>query len=171
MKRLLVAVCSLALLAVVATAAWAQGGGRGTAKLTLHGKTISVEYGRPALKGRTVEQLLGQLGDGEFWRLGMNKSTTFTTSGDLKFGDVTIPKGEYSLWAQKEGNGWKLVFNKQTGQWGTNHDAAQDLAAVPLKVETESKPAEQVTITLEEEKGAGEISIQWGTMELSATFK
>jgi len=45
------------------------------------------------------------------------------------------------------------------------------LASVPLKTEKESKPAEQVTITLEQEHGGGEIAIQWGEMELSANFK
>ena len=109
---------------------------------------------------------------GEFWRLGADKSTTFSTTGDLMFGNVKVPKGEYSLWAQKQADGsWKLVFNKQHGQWGTNHDAAQDFASVPLKTEKESKPAEQVTIILEEEHGSGEIAIQWGDMETSAAFK
>ena len=144
---------------------------RGTADLTLNGKKISVEYGRPSLGGRTVNELLAQVpADG--WRLGADKSTTFSTTGDLMFGNVKVPKGEYSLWAQKQADGsWKLVFNKQHGQWGTNHDASQDLASVPLKTEKESKPAEQVTITLEEEHGGGEISIQWGDLELSTTFK
>ena len=145
---------------------------RGTAELTLNGKKISVEYGRPSLSGRSINDLLGQLPAGEFWRLGADKSTTFSTTGDLMFGNVKVPKGEYSLWAQKQADGsWKLVFNKQHGQWGTNHDAAQDFASVPLKTEKESKPAEQVTITLEEEHGSGEIAIQWGDMELSAAFK
>jgi len=144
---------------------------RGTADLTLNGKKISVEYGRPSLGGRTVNELLAQVpADG--WRLGADKSTTFSTTGDLMFGNVKVPKGEYSLWAQKQADGsWKLVFNKQHGQWGTNHDPSQDLVSVPLKTEKESKPAEQVTITLEEEHGGGEISIQWGDLELSTTFK
>ena len=144
---------------------------RGTADLTLNGKKISVEYGRPSLGGRTVNELLAQVpADG--WRLGADKSTTFSTTGDLMFGNVKVPKGEYSLWAQKQADGsWKLVFNKQHGQWGTNHDAAQDFASVPLKAEKASKSAEQVTITLEQEHSGGEISIQWGDMELSATFK
>ena len=144
---------------------------RGTADLTLNGKKISVEYGRPSLGGRTVNELLAQVpADG--WRLGADKSTTFSTTGDLMFGNVKVPKGEYSLWAQKQADGsWKLVFNKQHGQWGTNHDSSQDFASVPLKTEKESKPAEQVTITLEEEHGGGEISIQWGDLELSTTFK
>jgi hypothetical protein len=171
MKRILHPICGLAIFA-----AWVgltlAANPRGTAELTLNGKKISVEYGRPSLGGRTIKDLLGQLPAGEFWRLGADKSTTFTSTGDLMFGNVKVPKGEYSLWAQKQADGsWKLVFNKQHGQWGTDHDPAQDLVSVPLKMEKESKPAEQVTITLEEEHGGGEIEIQWGDMELSATFK
>jgi len=170
MKRLLIAVTGAAVL-VALTAVGCAAAPRGSAKITVDGKTVTVEYGRPSLNGKTVQDRLGELPDGGFWRLGADKSTTFTTSGDLKFGDVAVPKGEYSLWVQKSGDSYKLVFNKQHGQWGTQHDPAQDFASVPLKVEKESKPADLVTITLENEKGAGELSIQWGDMELSATFK
>jgi hypothetical protein len=118
-----------------------------------------------------VEDLLGQLPAGEVWRLGADKSTTFATSGDLKFGDKSVPKGEYSLWARKEADGsWSLVFNKQHGQWGTDHDNAQDLVTVPLKQEKEEKSSDTVEIKLEKENGGGEFSVMWGNMELSATF-
>lgn len=171
MKRVLDAMCGVGLFAALVGVALAANP-RGTAELTLNGKKVSVEYGRPSLHGRTVNDLLGQLGAGEFWRLGADKSTTFSTSGDLMFGDVKVAKGEYSLWAQKQADGsWKLVFNKQHGQWGTTHDASQDLASVPLKAEKASKPAEQVTIALEQKGGSGEILIHWGDMQLSATFK
>ncbi len=170
MKQMLKGIYGFVALVALATAAWAQGNPRGTAQLTLKGAKISVEYGRPALNGRKVGDLLGELKAGDVWRLGADKSTTFSTSSDLKFGEVAIPKGEYSLWVRKEAeNSWKLVFNKQHGQWGTNHDPAQDLPGVPLKQEKE-KPAEQVTVTLEEEHGGGEISILWGDLELSADF-
>lgn len=176
MKRTFLAILGAAAFATLSLTAFAANG-RGTAKLTLNGKTVTVEYGKPALNGKKVEDFIGQLQAGDAWRLGADKSTTFTTTGDLKFGDVTVPKGEYSLWAQKEADGsWKLVFNKQHGQWGAGtppnggHDPAQDLASVPLKVETSKKSAETVEITLEKENGAGEISVAWGTMELSANF-
>lgn len=148
-----------------------QGPARGESKLTLKGQTISVDYGQPALKGRTVDQLLGQLGQGDVWRLGANKSTTFSTGVDLAFGDMTVPKGEYSLWALKEASGWKLVFNKQHGQWGTQHDAAQDLGSTPLKESKGAKSEETVTITLAKEGDGGTITIQWGDKVLSANFK
>jgi Protein of unknown function (DUF2911) len=150
----------------------AQEGARGTSKLILKGTTVTVEYGRPALKGRSVSDMLAKLGVGDFWRLGANKSTTFKTTGDLMFGDVKVPAGEYSLWAKREAdNKWALVFNKQHGQWGTDHDASQDLASAPLKEENRSSSAEQVTITLKKVSAGGRISIQWGNMELWADFK
>lgn len=171
MKRMFVAVFGAVALAALTMTVYAANG-RGTAKLALNGKDISIDYGKPSLNGRKVEDLLGQLSAGQVWRLGADASTTFTTSGDLKFGDQTVPKGVYSLWARKEADGsWKLVFNKQHGQWGTQHDAAQDLVAVPLKEEKQGKSSEMVEISLEKTSGGGEFSVNWGNLELTAAFK
>lgn len=171
MKRMFAAVFGAIVLAALTLTAYAANG-RATAKLALNGKNISIDYGKPSLNGRKVEDLLGQLPAGQVWRLGADKSTTFTTSADLMFGDKTVPKGEYSLWARKEADGsWNLVFNKQHGQWGTDHDDAQDLVSVPLKEEKEGKSSETVEIKLEKENGAGEFTVTWGNMELSANFK
>jgi len=171
MKRMFVAVFGAVALAALAMPLYAANG-RGMAKLSVNGKDISIDYGKPSLKGRKVEDLLGQLPAGQVWRLGADSSTTFTTSGDLKFGDQTLPKGIYSLWARKEADGgWKLVFNKQHGQWGTQHDDAQDIVSVPLKEEKEGKSSEMVEITLEKENGGGEFSVTWGNLELTATFE
>jgi hypothetical protein len=153
--------------------AWAQRNPRGTAQLTLDGKTFSVEFGKPSLKGRAVDDMLAGLKAGDVWRLGADQSTTFSTTGELSFGQVKIPvtvrAGEYSLWARKEAeNKWSLVFNKQHGQSGTEHDAAQDLATAPLEQTKASDFAEQVTITLAKAGLGGTISIQWGDMKLDA---
>jgi len=149
----------------------AQRNPRGTGKLELKGGTVSVEYGRPSLNGRTAQQLLGQVPAGGVWRLGADKSTTFTTGVDLVFGELTVPKGEYSLWTRKEGSGWNLVFNKQHGQWGTQHDPAQDLGSTPLKESKGAKSEEMVTLNLANEGDGGALNIQWGDQVLSASFK
>jgi hypothetical protein len=172
MKRLLIAVLAMACIIVVVESGLAQRNPRDTAKLSLGGKAISVEYGRPSLKGRSVADLLNQLKPGDFWRLGADKSTTFSTAVDLQFGNVTVPTGEYSLWAQRgTDNSWKLVFNKQHGQWGMQHDTSQDLVSVPLKETKASNSAEMVTISLTKAGGGGGIAIQWGDMKLTASFK
>ena len=171
MKKVMIMLLSALVVATFAVSALAQGNPRGTAKLTLKGKTVSVEYGRPSLKGRSVDQLLSQLQAGEVWRLGADKSTTLSTGVDLAFGDTTVPTGDYSLWMQKQAdNSWKLVFNKQHGQWGTKHDAAQDAASAPLKQSQAAKPAEMVTITLAKAGAGGAITIEWGTMTVTAGF-
>jgi len=172
MKRLLITVLALGLPLMLAESGFAQRNPRATTKVSLEGKAVSVEYGRPSLKGRTVAQMLDQLKAGDFWRLGADKSTTFSTATDLQFGDVTVPSGEYSLWAQRgEDNSWKLVFNKQHGQWGTQHDASQDLVSVPLTETKASHPAEMVTISLTKAGAGGVIAIEWGDMKLTADLK
>jgi hypothetical protein len=170
MRKLATVVLSVLVVAGFAAVAWAQNS-RGTSSITIKGKTVSVEYGRPSLKGRTTDELLGKLPAGGFWRLGADTSTTFKSQIDLSFGDVSVPAGEFSLWMQKEGEGWKLVFNKQHGQWGTQHDASKDFASAPLKTSTASTPVEMVTLTLRKAGGAGgTLTIQWGTLEAVASF-
>jgi hypothetical protein len=175
MRKIAIAALSVMMLACLAAVTLAQGNPRGKSTITLKGKAVSVEYGRPSLKGRTTDALLGRLQPGGLWRLGADTSTTFKTDGDLTFGDVTIPAGEYSIWMQRQAdNSWKLLFDKKHGQWGEpTPDPADCFASVPLK---ESKPAasvESVTITLSLRKAGGgaTIKIQWGTLEVAADFK
>ncbi|HMD83721.1 MAG TPA: DUF2911 domain-containing protein [Terriglobia bacterium] len=180
MKKLAVAVLSVLMAACFADMALGQAGPRGTSTLTLKGKMVSVEYGRPSLRGRTTDELLGKLPAGGFWRLGSNESTTFKTELDLAFGDVTVPAGEYSIWMQRqEDNSWKLVFNKVHGQFGakeadqpgSGHDPSQDFASVPLKESKPAKSVEMLTLTLSKASGGGTLTIAWGTLEVAGSFK
>jgi Protein of unknown function (DUF2911) len=171
MKRLLTMTFGLAV-ALAMTLPLQAANARGKTEITLNGKTVSVDYGRPTLHGRTVGEMLSQLEEGGFWRLGADSSTTFETGVDLSFGNETVPAGTYSLWAEKlAGNKWDLVFNKQHGQWGTIHDPKQDFVKVPLEESKSDDSAEMVTIKLSEEGGGGHISVQWGDLMLETNFK
>jgi hypothetical protein len=172
MKKFAMGALSVLMVACFAAVAVAQGNPRSTSSLAINGKTVTVEYGRPSLKGRTTDELLGRLKPGAAWRLGADTSTTFKTEADLAFGDVTVPAGEYSIWMErKSDNSWKLVFNKQHGQWGTEHNKSQDLVSVPLKESKVSKSVEMLTLTLHKAGGGGTLTIQWGTLEEVASFK
>ena len=90
---------ALAALAVmVAGPAFAQGNPRGEAKAMVAGKAVSIDYGRPSLKGR---DMLGQAQVGQAWRMGADAPTTLKTDADLSFGTAAVPKGEYILTATK----------------------------------------------------------------------
>ncbi len=170
-KRMLVGILVLGALVATAGSVCAQRNPRGKAKLNLAGKLIFVEYGRPSLHGRTIQEMLKGLPAGGVWRLGADTSTTFSTSRDLMFGDTKIPKGDYSLWAREEAeDSWKLVFNSQHGQPGTQHNSNLDIAAVAMKISRAADPPDEVTISLTKTKAGGMIAIEWGDLRLFTSF-
>lgn len=89
---------------------------RGTAETMVHGKKVVIDYGRPDLKGRSLDELMKDLPEDRVWRAGENQVTTLDTATDLKIGGTEIPAGQYSLYvyAPAEGN-WALCVNKDQG--------------------------------------------------------
>lgn len=171
MKRTLPGIAALAALVTLAGIVHAQGNPRGKAKLVLGGKTISVEYGQPSLRGRTVYEMVNKLPADGIWRVGADTSTTFSTSDDLLFDETKVPKGVYSLWARRASDkSWKLVFNGQHGQSGTQHDPKLDVVEVALRESRAANPPDEVTIVLSKAKTQGTIAIEWGDLRLSAQF-
>lgn len=167
MKKVLGWITIAVAIGVLFIPSFAQGN-RGKAELSAGGGKIVVDYGRPSLKGR---DMLSQLKDGDSWRMGMNQATTITTPVDLSFGATKIAKGSYSLFLTRSGTKYDLVFNSQTGQWGTQHDKAKDVAKVAMKSETLPGAVETFTIELKEAPKGGTFSLSWGATKLSADFE
>lgn len=158
------------LLVLISQLALSQKNPRATSKLDLDGKFVLIEYGRPALKGRDV---LAMAEPGKVWRMGADKSTTFTSNGRISFGKETVPDGAFSLWLKKTGdNSFLLVFNRKSGQWGTEHEAIDDFATVPMTFSESTEPVEIFTINLKRGSKAnqGEIELSWGKTLLKASF-
>jgi hypothetical protein len=148
-----------ALAVVVAGPAFAQNP-RGEAKAMVAGKAVSIEYGRPSLKGR---DMLGQAQVGQAWRMGADTATSLKTDADLKFGSVAVPKGEYLLTATKVA----------ADQWHLNVLSKADrskVADVPLAQTKADVSAEMFTVDLKAEQDKGELRMQWGTTALKADF-
>src|SRR5215212_3069961 len=133
----------------------------------IDGATITVEYGRPSMKGRKV---MGELVPfGKVWRTGADEATTLTTDKELQIGGTIVPAGKYTLYTLPDQTDWQLIVNKQTGQWGTEYDEKQDLGRVPLKKTATSAPVEQLTISVDKNPaGGGMLRIAWENTELTA---
>jgi hypothetical protein len=134
---------------------------------TIDGAAISIEYGRPYLKGRALDTLTPA---GRAWRAGADEATTLKTDKALKFGALTVPAGSYTLFAVPGKTEWQLAINKQTGQWGTDYDQAQDLGRVPMKVSSLKKPEEQVTFAIDDTPAGATLHLDWGTVRASTDF-
>ncbi len=140
---------------------------------TVKDANISVEYGRPSLKGRTPGKDIDPY-DGREWRLGADEATTLTTDKALKFGNVAVPAGTYTLYAMPSGGTWELIISKKTGQWGVPYPKGEDLGRVPMMVSKTAAPVEQLTISVEPNTasghGGGMLKIEWGNTSASAPF-
>jgi hypothetical protein len=67
--------------------------------------------------------------------------------------------------------GWKLIINKKTGQWGIPYRyEADELARIDMKVAKLNAPVEQFTITLTGAKNAGTLKLEWENTSASADF-
>jgi hypothetical protein len=127
------------------------------------GAHLAVDYGRPFKRGRIV---FGNIVPwGQVWRTGANAATGFTTTRDLAIGGVSVPAGRYTLWTLPTPDGWKLIVNRQTGQWGTDYDAAQDLARIDMRTRKMDTPVEEFTIRLEPRAGGAVMRLQWDDTE------
>jgi DUF2911 family protein len=132
---------------------------RDTARAAVAGGTILVDYSRPSVRGRVI--LGGIVPWGQVWRTGANAATVMETSTDLVVGDQVIPAGKYTLWTLPTESGVKLIVNKQTGQWGTDYDPAQDLLRLDLKAAPLPGTVEQFTIAVVNLGKAGELHFDW----------
>ncbi len=157
----------------------------------LNGKKVTVEYGRPSLKGRTIDQLLSQLGPDRVWRAGENQVTTLTTAGDVMVGGKRIPAGKYSLYlVHPQGGDWHLLVNSDPGialkkiyaaappdvadaLWprldGYDKITASEIARIPLRRGAAAEPLERFLIGLAPAKdGVSSITFTWGDQSWTA---
>ncbi|HYW41454.1 MAG TPA: DUF2911 domain-containing protein [Bryobacteraceae bacterium] len=163
MKLLLT--CAAWLIAAMGIAS-AQPSPAQTATAAIGGKTITIKYSAPSVRGRKI------FGDGGLvmrdptapvWRAGANSATAIHTDADLDVGGLAVPKGDYTLFVNvKDPDAWELIVNKQTGQWGLAYSAAQDLGHVKMQMSKPPALVEQLKYTISSAGGnKGKLQLEW----------
>ncbi|MFN2400170.1 MAG: DUF2911 domain-containing protein [Gemmatimonadaceae bacterium] len=141
---------------------------RDTVRASVGGASVLVDYSRPSKRGRTI--FGGIVPWDTVWRTGANEATTLVTDKDLMIGGTHVPAGTYTLYSRPSASGWKLIVNKNTGQWGTEYKQEHDLARIPLTVEKVSTPVERFTIAIESQSSGGVIRLRWDDTEAWVPF-
>jgi hypothetical protein len=134
-------------------------------KASVAGAALAVRYSRPSTRGRVI---FGNVVPwNQVWRTGANQATLFETSADLVIAGTPVPAGKYSLWTLPSPAGWKLIVNKNSGQWGTDYNAQYDLARLDMAVERLPQPVEQFTIAIEPHGAGGVLKLDWERTRVS----
>jgi len=139
-----------------------------TEAANFNGKAVSIVYSSPRVKGREGKLFTkdGQIGKDPtypVWRAGANDATKLLVAGDIKIGDLAVPKGSYTLYVDvSDPDNWVLIVNKQTGQWGTKYDKTQDLGRVKMAMSAPPALIENLKYTLVDNGGgAGTLTLAW----------
>lgn len=154
-----------------------------------NGKWITVDYGRPILRGR--HDIFGAgadygrvISDGSpVWRAGANDTTRLTTQATLQFGANSVPPGTYNVMVDLKGGAWTLVLTNQPVQpkydpndkvnlYGSyNYDATFDVLRAPMNVDVAPVAFEQFTIDfVDVSASGGTLLMIWGDTVATVPF-
>jgi hypothetical protein len=111
-----------------------------TAKGTIKGATITIDYSSPSVKGRKI--FGGLLPYNKLWRAGANEATIFTTSKDIEVEGKKLAAGKYSLFMTPGEKEWIIFFNSETGQWGDNDKGGANMDPKKTVLQVKVKPKE-----------------------------
>jgi len=78
---------------------------------------VSVDYHRPAVKGRAIWGVLVPFG--EVWRAGANENTTITFSTPVKVEGKDLAAGTYGLHMLPTASTWTAIFSRNASSWGS----------------------------------------------------
>lgn len=132
---------------------------------------ITIDYGRPGVKGRKI---FGELVPyGQVWRAGANSSTKITFGQSVNFGGKIVPAGTYGLFIVPTEKEWKVILNKDFQQWGAyTYDPKQDVVDVTVPVNKLVDKQEWFEITLNPtDENSGNLVIKWDLAQAEVALK
>lgn len=153
------------------------------------GSWITVDYGRPIMRGR--ERIFGagdRYGktvnpDAPLWRAGANETTRLTTQAALEIGNKTVPPGVYNVFVDLKEKAWTLVLSTQPVQpkydpndkvllYGAyNYDPKFDVLRAPMRLTTSAVSLEQFTIGFADVKqDRGSLYMAWDRTVATVDF-
>jgi tetratricopeptide (TPR) repeat protein len=115
---------------------------------------VTIEYGRPGVKGREgkiwgglVHKGFMDLGFGTSkqapWRAGANENTTIEFNTPVMIEGKALPAGKYGLFIAYDPNESTLILSKNSTSWGSFfYDAREDALRVPVKPVAQDKSEE-----------------------------
>jgi hypothetical protein len=160
----LTGILAVVLAGIAVAVARAQSGRRTSppakASAVIADDHITIDYYSPSMHGRKI--MGGLVPYGEVWCTGANWATKITTEKDLDVNGLKLPKGSYSIWTLPGEKEWKLIINKQTGQFHLDYDQSQDFARVAMNLKTLAEPVEAFRIEVASTgSNKGTLSLLW----------
>ena len=106
--------------------------------------TVTVDYARPSLKGRTM------FGDrvpyGKVWRTGANKITNIVLSEAMTLNGKALAAGTYGLYSIPTADSFTFIINKDAKAWGAyDYKEVNDVMRLVVRPERSAMKTETLT--------------------------
>jgi hypothetical protein len=158
---------------------------------------ITITYSRPPVKGRTIfaeapaamearakgEATLDNQNDrkaGEpivpynhVWRAGANEATMFAVTDDVMINGQPLKAGTYSLHAVPGKDEWTIIFNSDSGQWGSfQYDEKKDTLRVKTKPQMVSDSQEWLMFSFDPvTENTATVNLRWEKVRVPFTVE
>lgn len=145
------------LFVFVASLSFAQSSPRKQATGEIHGIAVSIDYGAPSVKGRTIWGGLEKYG--KVWRAGANENTTVAFDKNVSINNVILPAGKYGFFIiPSENEKWTVIFNKKNDGWGAySYNQEEDALRVDISPKFVEDSQEQLQYSVKD----GSINFAW----------
>lgn len=121
---------------------------------------VSIDYGSPGVKGRSVWGELVPFG--EVWRTGANEVTSITFSTTVKIGATELSAGTYGLHTVPGEKEWEVIFSKDTKiDAGSRFDKEKEVLRIKVSPASTSF-TERLLFTISDmEENSAMINMMW----------
>jgi hypothetical protein len=135
---------------------------------TIDGAKLTVTYGRPYMRGRTI--FGGLVPYGRVWCPGADEATVLDSTSALRVGSLDVPAGPHTIWMLPMADQWTLIVSKEPSGFHTRYNESADLGRVELRKRAAAAPVEQLTFAIDKNPDApgGLLKMMWETTEVSA---
>ncbi|MEO8449936.1 MAG: DUF2911 domain-containing protein [Gemmatimonadota bacterium] len=166
--------CALALLlllgSVTTGSAQIRASERGTVSQLVDGTTITVAYGRPHARGRTLFGKVVHWGD--VWTPGANWATTIRFSKSVRLAGRDVPEGEYSVWIVPGQDRWTLNLHRQPKRYHLERPKPEEMLLSVEVMPYERAGVEMLTFDFPEvDRDRTTLRFQWGTTALDVPIE
>lgn len=94
---------------------------------------VSIEYSRPAMRGRTI--FGGLVPYGKIWRTGANSRTKITFSDDVTVDGQELKAGSYAVFTIPQADKWEVIFYTDYAGGGAPQELDESKVAARTTVE------------------------------------
>lgn len=123
---------------------------------------ITVEYSRPAVKGRTIFAEDGLVPFGKVWRTGANAVSKLSTDGPITVAGADLAAGDYAILSMPGAESWNVHFYTYDSWRWSSYLEAEPAAVVSVKPAKTPSKIENFTMEFTHmDGGSAHLEIKW----------